>query len=274
MLLFPNAKINLGLNVTSRRSDGFHNIETVFLPVALCDVLEFVESVDDSTKLTVTGTNLDSPPEENLVFKAWKLMHENYKVPPLEIHLHKLIPTGAGLGGGSADAAFMLKGLNEFFQCGASIADLEKYAAMLGSDCAFFIRNSPAYAEGRGEILQPITIDLDNYRVLLINPAIHVSTKEAYEGVTPKIPEKSLRQILGLNKTQWQGNVKNDFETSVFIKYPKISAIKDKLINAGAIYASMSGSGSTVYGIFEKQMDLQFLIAEFSDIFYWNGDLI
>lgn len=274
MVLFPNAKINLGLNVTAKRTDGFHNIETIFLPVALCDVLEFVESTEGNTKLTVSGANLDGLSDDNLVVRAWKLMHDNYKIPPVDIHLHKLIPTGAGLGGGSADAAFMLKGLNEFFQCGATVKDLEKLAAVLGSDCAFFIRNTPAYAEGRGEILEPVNIELSNYRILLINPAIHVSTREAYEGVTPQIPAISLKQMMGMDKREWQKNIKNDFELSVFLKHPEIASIKEELMAFGAIYAAMSGSGSTVFGIFNRNTDIQPIILQFSKYFYWNGNFI
>jgi 4-diphosphocytidyl-2-C-methyl-D-erythritol kinase len=274
MVLFPNAKVNLGLNVIARRPDGFHNIETVFLPVSLCDVLEFVESAEGQTHLTITGSNLDIPSNENLVVRAWRLMNENYKVPPVDIHLHKLIPTGAGLGGGSSDAAFMLKGLNEFFQCGANVKELERFASVLGSDCAFFIRNTQAYAEGKGEILEPVNIELKNYKILLINPAIHISTSEAYKGVVPQIPSKSLKQMIGLEKSEWQKNITNDFETSVFLKYPDIAAIKEKLITSGAVYAAMSGSGSTVYGIFHDNMDIHSILLHYSQYFCWFGEFI
>lgn len=273
MLLFPNAKINLGLNVTAKRPDGFHNIETIFIPISLCDVLEFVELPEGDTKLAVTGAVLDGLPDDNLVVKAWKLMHEKFDIPAIDIHLHKLIPTGAGLGGGSADAAFMLKGLNEFFQCGASDDELEKFASTLGSDCAFFIRNIPAYAEGRGEILEPISIKFYNYRILLINPAIHVATRDAYSGVIPEIPDTSLKQSVKLDIIEWQQYIKNDFEKSVFLKHPRIYEIKEKLISFGAVYAAMSGSGSTVYGIFNPEIDIQPLLAEYNGYFYWFGEL-
>ena len=274
MVLFPNAKINLGLHVTGKRPDGFHNIETIFLPIDLSDILEIVESTDGKTNLTITGAELEGTSDDNLVVKAWKLMYEKYKIPAVDIHLHKLIPTGAGLGGGSSDAAFMLKGLNSLFQCNAKIGELEQMAATLGSDCAFFIRNSPAYAEGRGEILEPIDINLQNYRILLINPAIHVSTREAYEGVKPQISSISLKETIRLNGTEWQKNMKNDFEPTVFAKHNEIGDIKADLLNAGAIYAAMSGSGSTVYGIFEKSFDFRSLLIQYKKHFSWVGEVV
>lgn len=274
MVLFPNAKINLGLSVTSKRTDGFHNIETVFLPIGLCDVLEFVESTEGRTKLTVSGTCLEGTSEDNLVYRAWSLMNKNYGVPPVSIHLHKVIPTGAGLGGGSADAAFMLKGLNEFFKCGADIKKLELMAAALGSDCAFFIRNTAAFAEGRGEILHPVQINLSIHKVLLINPGIHVSTREAYEGVQPQLPQVSLNELSKLDKSEWQRTIQNDFEVSVFKKHPEIASIKEKLIEAGAVYAAMSGSGSTVFGIFPDLFDFQTLSDNYSNYFCWVGEFI
>jgi 4-diphosphocytidyl-2-C-methyl-D-erythritol kinase len=274
MVLFPNAKINLGLHVTGKRPDDFHNIETIFLPIGLCDVLEIVESGKGLTQLTITGAKLDGKLENNLVFRAWQLMNEIYKIPPVDIHLHKLIPTGAGLGGGSSDAAFMLKGLNELFQCNVKINELEQLAAKLGSDCAFFIRNIPAYAEGRGEILQSLELDLNNYRILLINPAIHVSTREAYEGVIPQKPAVSLKEIIKLNEPDWQKNIKNDFERSVFQNHPEIQNIKEDLINSGAVYAAMSGSGSTVYGIFENSADFRAIEIMYKKYFTWIGELI
>jgi 4-diphosphocytidyl-2-C-methyl-D-erythritol kinase len=271
MMLFPNAKINLGLNVTAKRFDGYHNIETIFIPVSLCDILEFVESSD--TKISITGADLEGKPEENLVVKAWQLMNQHYQVSPVDIHLHKMIPVGAGLGGGSSDAAFMLKGLNEFFKCGAQTRDLEKLASKLGSDCAFFIRNIPSFGTGRGEILKPISIHLEGFQLLLINPSIHVSTRDAYSGVKPSLPKKLLEDIITQNPDSWQQLIANDFEESVFFKYPEIARIKEKLISAGAIYASMSGSGSTVYGIFDIDLKIQNLISEFTGYFIWNGKL-
>jgi 4-diphosphocytidyl-2-C-methyl-D-erythritol kinase len=274
MVLFPNAKINLGLNVTEKRTDGFHNIETIFLPIALCDILEIVESNSNTTRLTITGAELDGATDDNLVMKAWKLMHEKFNIPAVEIHLHKIIPTGAGLGGGSADAAFMLKGLNEQFQCNAKVIELEELAAKLGSDCAFFIRNIPAYAEGRGELLEQVNIDLSNYKILLINPAIHVSTREAYEGVKPENPVISLKQMINLESKDWQKNIKNDFELSVFAKHQEIAKIKNELINDGALYAAMSGSGSTVYAIFQENMHIQEIISRYRKYFYWYGNFV
>jgi 4-diphosphocytidyl-2-C-methyl-D-erythritol kinase len=271
MVLFPNAKINLGLNITAKRPDGYHNIETIFLPVPLCDVMEFIES--GASRITITGINLGEDPIQNLVVKAWGLMSKQYHIPPVEIHLHKIIPVGAGLGGGSSNAAFMLKGLNDYFQCGASISDLEKLASTIGSDCAFFIRNISAFGMGRGEILEQVEVNFDNYQVLLVNPSIHISTKDAFMGVKPAFPLKSLKELFRYNIKDWQGLIINDFEQSVFTKYPEIGWIKSNLIKEGAIYSSMSGSGSTVFGIFENTVNLAKLKGHYRDFFCWNGKI-
>ncbi len=272
MLLFPNAKINLGLRIIGKRTDGFHAIETVFLPLNLTDVLEFIEEGKNSTTMTVTGIVLEGDIEENLVVKAWHIMNEKFKIPPLSIHLHKTIPVGAGLGGGSADAAFMLKGLNEYFESGCSHAELKKYAAELGSDCAFFIDNRPALGSERGEVLELLEIDLHEYDILLIKPAIHVATREAYSGIIPQLPEKPLKELIKKPIKEWQETIINDFEESVFKRYPEIKILKNRLINMGALYASMSGSGSAVFGIFEPEV-LPERFRDFTDCFVYRGKI-
>jgi 4-diphosphocytidyl-2-C-methyl-D-erythritol kinase len=272
MLLFPNAKINLGLRVIGKRSDGFHNIETLFIPVSLSDALEFLPAKDQKTAITITGVELESRPVDNLVIKAWQLMHERFGVPPLEIHLHKIIPVGAGLGGGSADAAFMLKGINQSFDCRCSQETLEELASGIGSDCAFFIRNRPALGSGRGEILQNIELDLSGHEIMLVNPAIHISTREAYAGVKPSVPADKLTDLIGQNIESWQQTITNDFEHSVFKKYPEIRKLKEDLLESGAVYSSMSGSGSSVYGIFRKG-ELEKAKPSFGEWFTFTGKL-
>ncbi len=273
MLLFPNAKINLGLRILEKRSDGFHSIETVFLPLNLTDILEFIEEGKNSTTLTVTGIALDGDIEENLVVKVWHIMNEKFKIPPLSIHLHKTIPVGAGLGGGSANAAFMLKGLNEYFECGCTNVELKKFAAELGSDCAFFIDNSPMLGTGRGEVLEPFDIALHGYEILLIKPDIHVATRKAYSGIVPAIPKKPLKELIKKPINEWQETIINDFESLVFKKYPEIELLKNKLLNMGAEYAAMSGSGSTVYGIFEPGI-LAENFQDFKDCFVYKGRIL
>lgn len=252
MILYPNAKINLGLRILEKRPDGFHNIETLFVPVDICDILEFVPAQNGKPGIEITGIELDSDPADNLVMRAWHLMNEVYGISPLKIHLHKIIPVGAGLGGGSADAAFMLVGLSDFFRLDCEQEQLEQYAAMLGSDCPFFIRNKPALGTGRGEVLTDTELPLDGFEVLLVNPDIHISTSEAYSGVVPVRPDRTLKDLIHQDVASWQSSVLNDFEAPVFSKYPRIADIKAKLLAMGAAYASMSGSGSTVYGLFHE----------------------
>jgi 4-diphosphocytidyl-2-C-methyl-D-erythritol kinase len=273
MLLFPNAKINLGLRVIEKRADGFHSIETVFIPVDLCDCLEFIETSAQASSIEITGTYIEGSPDDNLVLKAWQFMHRDYGIPSVSIHLHKIIPTGAGLGGGSADAAFMLKGLNEYFSCGCSHTELEAYASKIGSDCAFFIRNKPAMGTGRGEILKDVRIPLENYEVLLINPGIHIDTREAYAGISLQKPEISLNELILLPVKSWQKAITNDFEKHVFSRYPLISELKNSLIKMDAVYSSMTGSGSTVYGIFPEGV-LQENEYRFDTFFCFRGKLL
>ena len=249
MLVFPNAKINIGLNITEKRLDGFHNLETVFYPINLTDILEFVES-KDKTIFQNTGLEINISNSDNLVLKAYYLLKENYKLPELNIHLHKIIPVGAGLGGGSSDAAFMLTALNTYFELQISDSDLEKYAQQLGSDCPFFIKNKPIFAEGTGNIFTTVNLDLSDYYILIVKPDIHISTKEAFTGINPANPEFNLREISNLPVSDFKKTITNDFEETIFKIYPEIKQIKDDLYRAGALYAQMSGSGSAVFGIF------------------------
>jgi 4-diphosphocytidyl-2-C-methyl-D-erythritol kinase len=273
MILFPNAKINVGLWVVEKRNDGYHNIETLFLPIGLSDVLEFVESDRDEPLIAISGMELEGDSSDNLVMRAWKLMHDLYGIAVVDIHLHKIIPSGAGLGGGSSDAAFMLKGLNDHFGIGCSSDELESLAAILGSDCAFFIKDIPAIGKGRGEMLQPVELDLEGYELVLVNPGIQVSTRDAYTGVIPAKSERNLRELLLFPVAEWQDQLSNDFEKWVFVKYPEIKQVKEKLRAAGAEYAAMSGSGSSVFGIFRKNHSV-FPKELFPGYYSWCGELI
>lgn len=257
MIVFPNAKINLGLNVVSKRDDGYHNIETIFYPIQVKDALELVVSLNDETNIKMSGIPVDGDASSNLVIKAYELLVSRYSLPNLSICLQKNIPLGAGLGGGSADAAFMLKMLDSYFELNVSIDKLEELAGMLGSDCPFFIKNKPVFASGRGEVFEEIELDLSSYYIVLVKPDVHVSTKDAYFGCIPSAPKYSLKEIVKKPIEDWKSLMVNDFELSVFVKYPEISKIKDRLYGEGAIYASMSGSGSSVFGIYREPIDLQ-----------------
>lgn len=251
MIQFPNAKINLGLHITGKRKDGFHEIETCLYPAPLCDVLEMITA--SKTTITNTGLSVPGPEKQNLILKALKLLRKDFnELPHLDIHLHKVIPMGAGLGGGSSDAAFALKSMNSLFDLHLEDWFLEDYAAELGSDCPFFIRNKPQLATGRGEILEEIEINLKGKWILLVQPNIHINTQEAYVGVKPQKPAQPLREILK-EPSSWKENLVNDFEESIFEKHPKIGQIKAQLYQQGAFYAAMSGSGSTVFGLFDKE---------------------
>lgn len=256
MLCFPNAKINLGLNVVSKRPDGYHNIETIFYPIPVKDALEIVPAIRDES-FSQTGITIDGCPDNNLVLRALRLLREIYPIPPLEIHLLKAIPFGAGLGGGSSDAAFMLKLLNDFCKLGLSFDELEQKAALLGADCPFFIRNTPVFATGTGNVFTPVTLSLEGYHLCLVKPDIAVSTPEAYAMVRPQMPSTSLTEIISQPVEAWKNQMVNDFETSVFNRYPEIARIKESLYEAGAVYASMSGSGSSVFGIFQEPTHLK-----------------
>lgn len=253
MLVFPNAKINLGLNITEKRPDGYHNLETVFYPIPIEDALEInmLHGGNDKFRIHQAGLKIAGEAENNLVVKAYKLLDEAFNLPPIDIHLFKHIPSGAGLGGGSADAAFMLKSLNEKFNLGLTDETLEEYAAGLGADCAFFIKNEPTYAEGIGNIFSPIRLSLKGYQIWLVKPDIFVSTRDAFSKIKPHHPELPLKEIVQLPVEEWKGRMLNDFEESVFPQFPAIGEIKDEMYRQGAIYASMSGSGSSVYGLFK-----------------------
>ncbi len=248
MISFPNAKINIGLNVVSKRDDGYHNLETIFYPVKLADALELADS--DEMQFSSSGIEIDGNPENNLVVKAYKLLQKDFELPPVKLHLHKIIPFGAGLGGGSADAAFTLKMLDKFFNLKIPSTKLKNYAAQIGADCPFFIENKPTFATGIGDQFQPVNLDLSEYKILIVKPNISVSTPDAYKNVIPAKPKFNLKDIETLPIEKWKDFIKNDFEKSVFEKYPAIETLKQTLYEMGAVYASMSGSGSAVYGIF------------------------
>ena len=266
MICFPNAKINLGLHVVEKREDGYHNIETVFYPIPLKDALEIVPASDFA--FTQTGITLDSLPENNLVIKAFRLFKQKYDVPPLSVFLKKVIPFGAGLGGGSADAAFMLKLLNAYTSQNLSNEELETMAVEIGADCPFFIQNKPVIASGIGNIFESIEFSLKGYTLCIIKPNFFVSTKDAYALVKPAKPSIPLKEILQMPVKEWKQHLKNDFEPGIFQQYPVISDIKAYLYAHKAVYAAMSGSGSAVFGLFEDDVDLSF-----PDCFSWKGKL-
>lgn len=263
MILFPQAKINLGLNVHFKRNDGYHELTTCMIPIPLYDVLEVLPAED--FEFQSSGIEIVGNPSDNLCSKAFQLMASHYTIPKVKMHLRKQIPMGAGLGGGSSDAASVLLALNQMFDLKCSDKELAVLAAQLGSDCPFFIRNKPQIGKGRGELLTDVNLDLKGKWLYLLNPAIHVSTQEAYAGI-----------ILGQNQTQtieeiitgdiysWKSNLKNDFEPSVFSKYPELKEIKMTFYESGAIYAAMSGSGSTLFGIFEEKPTLLFVDKDYS----------
>jgi len=252
MLSFPNCKINLGLRILRRREDGFHELETVFCPLAIKDALETIRS--ETLSFTSTGLPIPGDPSANLCLKAWHLLRSDFPdLPAVDIHLHKNIPIGAGLGGGSSDGAFMLRLLDRQFRLGLTADKLMSYAAQLGSDCPFFILNKPCLAGGRGEKLEPIDLDLSGYRIALVDPGIHVGTAWAFSQCTPTEEGKSIRGIIAAPVDTWKGQLVNDFEAPVCRAHPELKKIKEKLYQAGAIYASMTGSGSGFFGIFAKE---------------------
>lgn len=259
MIVFPCAKINLGLNIVGKREDGYHNLETVFYPIPLYDALEikymdekFPSNVDCDLK--VTGNAVDCDEQKNLVVKAYNLLAADYKLPRVHTHLYKHIPSQAGLGGGSSDAAFMIRLLDERFRLNIGNPEMEKYAAQLGADCAFFIEAEPAYAEGIGNELMPVDGpkgNLDGYYLAIVKPDIAISTKEAYSAIIPKSPQKSCREIVRQPIETWKEELFNDFEEPIFAKHPKLAEIKNSLYESGASYAAMSGSGSAIFGIYK-----------------------
>ena len=262
MIVFPNCKINLGLRILRKRTDGYHDLETIFYPLHLRDVLEVVQIPDGSQQTTThfTTSGMDAGKEQdNLCMKAYQLLKKDFaSLPSINMHLHKAIPSGAGLGGGSSDAAFTLKLLNEKFSLGLNEKQLIGYSVQLGSDCPFFIINKPSYATGRGEILEEINPDLSAYKFIIVYPGIHSSTANAFENINPAVPVKSVKDIVQRPVEAWKEELVNDFEKPLFEQHPELRNIKQQLYDSGAVYAAMSGSGSSVYGIFRKEMNISF----------------
>jgi 4-diphosphocytidyl-2-C-methyl-D-erythritol kinase len=272
MIAFPNAKINLGLHVVEKRADGFHNIETVFYPVGWKDILEIIPSgkkfnSKSDVQFRSGGIKITGGVQKNSCVKAYNLLKEKYSIPPIQVFLHKLIPAGAGLGGGSSDAAFSLMLLNKIFRLNLSAGELEKYAATIGADCSFFIRNKPVFAKGKGDEFGEINVDLSEYFLVIVKPDVHVNTAAAYKNIAPKHPDIPIRQVIQKPVNEWKDFLVNDFEESVFKKQPAIAHIKSQLYESGALYASMSGSGSAVYGIFENEISLA---ARFPGYYVWE----
>ena len=291
MICHPNAKINLGLNVTERRPDGYHNLETVFYPIPLCDTLQLEaagntdnrpegifpdgipvqeHSAEDYT-FQWGGIGIDCPPEQNLLVKALRLIREHRPLPRLSISLHKEIPSGAGLGGGSSDATCMMKSLNQMFNLGLPDNELEERVAGLGADCPFFVRNRPLFATGIGNIFTPIALSLSGWHLVLVKPDIFVSTKEAYSRITPKKPETAVTDIIRRPVEEWKGLLTNDFEEGVFALHPEIADIKERMYYRGAAYASMSGSGSSVFGLFRTAPEETDMRRLFPGSFYFQA---
>lgn len=282
MICFPNAKINIGLNITEKRADSFHNIESVMYPLKgiVSDALEIIATPPHPSSLGrkpqaiihTTGIHIDGKLENNLCLKAYNLIRKDYpQIPDIDIYLHKVIPIGAGLGGGSSDAAFFIRLLNDKFELGISWGEMHHYARQLGSDCSFFVSNKPAFAEGKGDQLESISLNLDGYYIVLVCPPVRINTAEAYGGVKPTKPKRSLEEdIQQLPISQWTKYIRNDFEDSIFPKYPELKKIKEKLYTLGAIYASMSGSGSALYGIFKKEPNEE---SKFRACQVWRGKL-
>ncbi|MBF9222254.1 4-(cytidine 5'-diphospho)-2-C-methyl-D-erythritol kinase [Hymenobacter ruricola] len=273
MLIFPNAKLNLGLYVTQRRADGFHSLESVFLPLPWTDALEILPAAPGQpTSITLTGRPIPGDPATNLCVRAYELLQADFpQLPPAQLYLHKIVPIGAGLGGGSADAAFTLKATNELFGLGLSTESLESYARRLGSDCAFFIRNQPVLAVEKGDVFEEIELSLAGTTCVVVYPNLHISTAEAYARITPKKPAQPLREALAQPMAAWRDTISNDFETALTPAYPVLAEIKQQLYAAGATYASLSGSGSAVYGLWaDSQPGPMSWPAEYT---VWQGTL-
>ncbi len=265
MLCFPNANINIGLNITEKRPDHYHNIETVFYPIPLTDILEILKTDNRTGKkaeLVITGMDIPGDMESNLCIKAYHLLERDYHLPSVKIYLHKIIPTGAGLGGGSSDGAFTLTLLNQLFELNLSYQQLNSYAIQLGSDCPFFINNTPAIGTEKGNALKSIELDISGYYFVLIKPPVFIKTAEAYKGVKSRKPEQSVNDLVKLPVTQWKNKVVNDFEQTILVQHPPIKKIKDELYSLGATYAAMTGSGAAVYGLFEKKVDIKNIVGQ------------
>lgn len=270
MLCFPNAKINIGLNIVEKRTDGFHNIETIFYPIPLTDGLEIMNSSEENYQFSSSGIPINIEDKDNIVCKTFELIRSKYNIPSTAIHLHKNIPFGAGLGGGSADAAFMIKMLNKQYKLGILSNEMENLAGQLGSDCPFFINNKPVFAKGKGNIFSKIDSTLTGYHILLVKANIHIGTPEAYSNVIPSRPNKSLKELIQNPIENWKHLIFNDFENSIFPNHPELAKIKSELYEMGAIYASMSGSGSSIFGIFKEKPNK---LEKWSKHFCWLGKL-
>lgn len=270
MILFSPAKINIGLHILARRIDGFHNLQSLMYPVGLSDILEIREAPDSSEALqfSQSGIHFESDFQSNLCVRAWSLLKAETTVPALEIHLHKQIPVGAGLGGGSSNASTVLRGVNQLAPKPVSEEVLMRLAGELGSDCPFFLKDAPQMIEGRGEILRPALPELQGLYLLLLFPEIHISTAEAYAGVQAAIPEYSLDQLISAPIRDWKKSIINDFEPSIFDRHPEIRGLKEALYDAGALYASLSGSGSALYGIFQERPQLSPSVEKY---LLWSG---
>ena len=277
MITFPVAKINLGLNVVEKRADGYHNLQTVFYPVPIMDALEIVPMSDGfpsdvDCDLKVTNITIEGDEQRNLVVRAYQLLKADYpELPRVHAHLWKGIPTQAGMGGGSSDCGYMIRLLNETFDMGLSSEQMQQYAARLGADCAFFIESRACYAEGIGERLQPIDLDLSGWHIGVVRPDIPVPTKEAFSRIHPHYPALNCRDVVRQPVETWRDRVTNDFEESVFVLHPEIGAVKEQLYKMGATYAAMSGSGSALFGLFKDEPDA--LRQTFPDMFTFSGVL-
>lgn len=270
MLVFPNCKINLGLYITEKRDDGFHNLNSVFYPVKLIDILEINESEDKKFSFTSYGLGIPGDENTNLCVKAYNLLSKDYDINPVGIHLYKNIPMGSGLGGGSSDATFTLKILNDIFKLNLSDDLLKHYTDKLGSDCSFFLKNKAVLASERGNVFEDIDLDLSGYHIIIVKPHVHISSADAFRNINPKENRLSLKEIIQSPIESWRNKLSNDFEKTVIAQHPIISSIKDKFYDLGAVYSSMSGSGSAIYGLFSEKINAKH---HFSKHYYWQGIL-
>jgi 4-diphosphocytidyl-2-C-methyl-D-erythritol kinase len=268
MISFPNGKINIGLSVLEKRPDGYHNIETIMYPVSIHDVLEIIVFPGIDFSFSLTGINIPGETGNNLVCKAYELLKKDFNIPAIKIHLHKVIPAGAGLGGGSADAAFAIKMINKLFDLGLSEEKMEYYSKILGSDCAFFIKNKPVIAYEKGDKFENVALNLEKYFLIIVKPYIHINTQEAYSWIKPARKEISLKDLVHAPINQWKNTVINDFEAELIKQHPVIEIIIKRLYEVGAIFASLTGSGAAVYGIFSEVKDIQ---KEFPRCFFWSN---
>lgn len=269
MVAFPPVKINLGLNIIAKRADNFHAIESVFYPVEWTDLLEVLTTENQGFKLNLSGIPIPGDPSKNLISKAYEILKKHHSLPGFEFHLHKILPMGAGLGGGSSDGAAALQLMNDVAQLGISGEQMHEYALQLGSDCPFFLQKKPMFVSGRGENLADIQIDLTGWHIVIVMPPVSISTAEAYSWITPSTPKKSIREITVASPEHWKGELKNDFEIHAIQRHPIIGEIKNKFYQMGATYSSMSGSGAAVYGIFKDKP----ISSDWGEMRSWEGEL-